>query len=144
MRRGPLVAVALALVATAAPLARSAPAGAGASQFPEGAPALVRRAEPALPRPSGWPFPDRFPRTSGTGRLAGGAFEWSDFLYDDHGATGVGPGASGAGWARASGTYTYADGPAARNGADIFRVGIGADDAATYWRIDWNTLIDPA
>jgi hypothetical protein len=28
-------------------------------------------------------------RTCGTGRFAGGALFWPDFLYDDHGATGV-------------------------------------------------------
>src|SRR5262249_27326923 len=40
-------------------------------------------------------------------------------------------------------TYTYPDGPAAMNGADIFRVGIGATGDGTWWRVDWNTLIDP-
>ena len=33
-------------------------------------------------------------------------------------------------------------GTAARNGADIFRVGIGLTDTETLWRIDWNTLLD--
>ena len=57
---------------------------------PPGVPPAATRAEPVLPVPAGWPFPDRFPRTSGTSRLAGGAVEWTDFLYDDHGAIGAG------------------------------------------------------
>ena len=59
-----------------------------ASGLPSGIPPAATRAEPVLPVPAGWPFPDRFPRTSGTSRLAGGAVEWTDFLYDDHGAIG--------------------------------------------------------
>ena len=46
-----------------------------------------------LPAPAGWPFGEEFPRTCGTGRLADGALFWTDFLYDDHGATGA-PGAA--------------------------------------------------
>ena len=34
-----------------------------------------------------WPFGEEFPRTCGTSRFAGGALFWTDFLYDDHGAT---------------------------------------------------------
>ena len=117
--------------------------------LPDGAPRAALAAEPALPKPRGWPFPESFPRTSGTGRLDAGAFYWADFLYDDHGATG-----QGAKWYhgqyRTSGTYSYPPGPAqnpgngigADNAADLFRVAIGLDAHATYWRIDWNTLLD--
>src|SRR5438132_5718254 len=68
-----------------------APARAGAPPVgvPAAAPAAAHRAEPALPKPAGWPFSEAFPGTSGTGRLAGGATYWSDFLYDDHGAKGT-------------------------------------------------------
>ena len=89
--------------------------------------------------------PRRFPRTSGTGRLGGGAAFWSDFVYDDHGANGgatVAPARSPS-LAPTDGTYTYPAGPAKMNGADIFRAGVGLDSAASYWRIDWNTLADP-
>src|SRR6202022_2905237 len=57
--------------------------------MPEGVPPAARRPEPALPVPAGWPFGEEFPRTCGTSRFAGGALFWTDFLYDDHGATGV-------------------------------------------------------
>ncbi len=113
--------------------------------MPEGAPAAARRAEPQLPSPAGWPFGEHFPRTCGTGRLAAGASFWTDFLYDDHGATGTRVRLPAAGRiVPPNGTYIYPDGPAARNGADIFRVAIGLTDTHTWWRVDWNTLQDPS
>src|SRR5215217_5516201 len=57
--------------------------------MPEGVPLAARRPEPRLPAPAGWPFGEEFPRTCGTSRFAGGALFWTDFLYDDHGATGL-------------------------------------------------------
>jgi hypothetical protein len=109
--------------------------------MPEGVPPAARRPEPNLPAPSNWPFGEEFPRTCGAGRLAGGALFWTDFLYDDHGATGVPIGDLKI-EAPPRGTYVYPDGPAARNGADIFRVAIGLTETHTWWRIDWNTLLD--
>ncbi|MGW9550759.1 S-layer homology domain-containing protein [Citricoccus zhacaiensis] len=85
-------------------------------------------AEPALPEVSGWEFSEAFARTSGTGRYDSGAYLWTDWLYDDTGA----------------GNFTYDDPEATgSNGADIFRAAVAADDSFTYWRVDWNTLIDP-
>lgn len=98
-----------------------------AGSLPDHVPPAALAPEPELPAPAGWPFPESFPRTSGTGRLDQGASYWSDYLYDD-----VGNG------------YAYPEGDHGDNGADIFRVGIGADADDTYWRVDWNTLIDPA
>ncbi|OBF09429.1 peptidase [Mycobacterium sp. ACS4054] len=109
--------------------------------MPEGAPPAALRPEPRLPVPSGWPFGEDFPRTCGVGRLAGGALFWTDFLYDDHGATGLPIGDLKV-QAPPRGTYIYPDGPAARNGADIFRVAIGLTATDTWWRVDWNTLLD--
>jgi hypothetical protein len=109
--------------------------------MPEGVPPAARRPEPQLPVPSNWPFGEEFPRTCGAGRLAGGALFWTDFLYDDHGATGIPVGDLKI-QAPPRGTYVYPDGPAAGNGADIFRVAIGLTDTHTWWRIDWNTLLD--
>jgi len=109
--------------------------------MPEGVPPAARRPEPQLPAPSNWPFGEEFPRTCGAGRLAGGALFWTDFLYDDHGATGVPVGDLKI-QAPPRGTYVYPDGPAAGNGADIFRVAIGLTETHTWWRIDWNTLLD--
>src|SRR5947209_2437173 len=80
----------------------------------------------------------------GYGRLSAGAFYWTDFLYDDHGARGAQLQASSTPIAPAAGTYAYPPGPASGNGADIFRTGIGLDAQATYWRIDWTTLVDPS
>jgi len=109
--------------------------------MPEGVPPAARQPEPQLPVPSGWPFGEQFPRTCGAGRVAGGAFFWTDFLYDDHGATGLPVGDLKL-QAPPRGTYVYPDGPAAGNGADIFRVAIGLTETHTWWRIDWNTLLD--
>src|ERR1700730_10328076 len=109
--------------------------------MPEGVPPAARRPEPQLPAPAGWPFGEEFPRTCGAGRLAEGALFWTDFLYDDHGATGLPVGDLKI-QAPPRGTYVYPDGPAAGNGADIFRVAIGLTDTHTWWRVDWNTLLD--
>ncbi len=109
--------------------------------MPEGAPPAARRAEPKLPAPAGWPFGEEFPRTCGAARLAGGALFWTDFLYDDHGATGLPVGDLKI-QAPPRGTYVYPDGPAAGNGADIFRAAVGLTDTDTWWRVDWNTLVD--
>lgn len=111
--------------------------------MPEGVPPAARRPEPGLPAPSNWPFGEQFPRTCGAGRLAGGALFWTDFLYDDHGATGVPIGDLKI-QAPPRGTYVYPHGPAANNGADIFRVAIGLTETDTWWRVDWNTLVDAA
>ena len=94
-----------------------------ACRRPRGGPSLQ------LPAPAGWPFGEEFPRTCGAGRLAGGALFWTDFLYDDHGATGLPVGDLKI-QAPPRGTYIYPDGPAARNGADIFRVAIGLTETA--------------
>lgn len=110
--------------------------------MPEGVPAAALRPEPKLPAPDGWPFGEDFPRTCGTGRYVDGAFFWTDFLYDDHGATGLLVDIPTGGLVPPRGTYVYPDGPAARNGADIFRVAIGLTDTHTWWRVDWNTLLD--
>ncbi|AGB21258.1 prolyl oligopeptidase family protein [Mycobacterium sp. JS623] len=110
--------------------------------MPEGVPPAALRPEPKLPAPAGWPFGEEFPRTCGTGRFAGGAVFWTDFLYDDHGAMGFPVDALVPGLELSRGTYIYPDGPAAHNGADIFRVAIGLTETHTWWRIDWNTMID--
>ncbi len=64
------------------------------SGMPTDVPAAASQAPAPLPEPSStaWPFPSTFPQTSGTGRLAGGASLWTDFIYDDYGATSL-PGA---------------------------------------------------
>ncbi|GAA1127191.1 S-layer homology domain-containing protein [Citricoccus alkalitolerans] len=109
-----------------APLERpTAPGGTG---LPNGVPDAALAPEPTLPKASGWDFSETFARTSGTGRYDDGAYLWTDWLYDDTG----------------TGNFTYDDPESTgSNGADIFRAAIAADDSFTYWRIDWNTLIDP-
>jgi len=137
-----LAAGVVAAVTLPSALAKSTPPPAPVG-MPAGVPAAALTAQPTLPRPAAWPFPEAFPRTSGTGREAGGALEWTDFLYDDHGATGIPQNEPYLGYVPTIGTYVYPAGPAAGNGADLFRIGIGLDATSTWWRIDWNTLIDP-
>ncbi len=144
-------------VAAAAVLAVVLPAGAAfassrppivaarsVSGLPDDGPAALYRAAPRLPTPHGWPGPNAFPRTSGTGRLDHGGFFWTDYLYDDHGATGasIGGPAVTAG-SPSFGTYTYPPGAAHNNGADIFAAAVLKGGDATYWRVDWTTLADP-
>ena len=132
------------LVPFTGPAAKGAGApGSPHGGLPDGVPPAALRPEPALPVPAAWPFPEAFPRTMGYGRLDAGAFYWTDFLYDDHGARGTQTKPPATGLAPPAGTYSYPDGPAANNGADIFRIGIGLDAAATYWRVDWTTLVQP-
>jgi len=104
-----------------------APAAEPTTGIPASAPPAAHADEPALPAAEGWPFSEAFSRTSGTSRYDAGALLWSDWLYDDTGA----------------GNYTYADAAAGANGADVFRAAVATDGEDTYWRVDWNTLIDP-
>ena len=113
--------------------------------LPEDGPPALYKAEPALPAPAGWPATESFPRTSGTGRLADGGLFWTDFIYDDHGAVGAVPGGNLAEAGVPSfGQYRYPPGPSKGNGADIFRAAVVSRPDATYWRVDWNTLVDPS
>src|SRR5688500_10718106 len=79
-----LICLAVLMLAPMAPARASESPG----RMPERVPPAAGRSEAAMPVPQGWPFRDAFPRVSGTGRLIEGALEWSDWLYDDHGATG--------------------------------------------------------
>jgi hypothetical protein len=116
--------------------------------LPQGVPRAALERQPRLPKPSKqqWPFPERFPRTSGTGRLGGGASFWTDWIFDDHGATApsgapVSPAALNSTLAPTQGVAAYPAGPAKNNGADIFRAAVGLTRKASYWRVDWNTLV---
>ncbi len=130
-------------------------AAAAAAQLPAGMPTDVPAAAstpaPALPGPSptAWPFPSSFPQTSGTGRLAGGASLWTDFVYDDYGASSpegfnTSTFAQSSGLAGRQGDYVFPAGAANNNGADIFRAGVGVKGGFSYWRVDWVTLADPS
>jgi hypothetical protein len=117
--------------------------------IPLGAPRAALRSAPTLPKPSRrqWPFPEKFSQTSGTGRLAGGASFWTDWLFDDHGATAptsapVSPAAIDSTLAPTQGVAAYPKGPAKNNGADIFRAAVGLTHKASYWRVDWTTLVN--
>jgi pimeloyl-ACP methyl ester carboxylesterase len=129
-------------------------AGLARAQVPAGMPSDVPAAAsdptPTLPEPSSsaWPFPSTFPQTSGTGRLADGASLWTDFVYDDYGASSLqglptSSFAQSSGLAARQGNYVFPPGPANNNGADIFRSGVGVDAKYSYWRVDWVTLADP-
>jgi hypothetical protein len=134
--------------------AAAASGAASAAQVPAGmptdVPAAATDAPPTLPEPStaAWPFPNSFPQTSGTGRLDGGASLWSDFVYDDYGASSVlglpaSTFAGSSGLAARQGTYAFPAGAADNNGADVFRAGVGVAGGFSYWRVDWVTLADP-
>lgn len=115
-------------------------------RLPSGVPPAALDSEPELPEPPAnvWPFAQGAPRTCGTGRYAYGAYYWTDFLYDATGAVGLNVPlyhiATPTG-----GTFAYPDSDTiAGNGADIFRVGIGEQNGITYWRVDWETMVDPS
>ena len=143
------VSFAVAVPAQAAPATTSTTTTSAVPGLPASVPPAALRPEPTLPTPAGWPFADAFPRTSGTGRLAGGASYWSDWVYDDRGAsspvaipTNVQSDSYGDSLAPAQGGYTYGDPDAHNNGADVFRAAVGLTGTTSYWRIDWNTLTD--
>jgi hypothetical protein len=123
-------------------LAPTAARAAGSDLPADGPPALYA-AETVLPTAAGWPGPESFPRTSGTGRLAGGALLWTDWLFDDHGANGVPlndlPVTAGS---PSFGSYGYTSPSAHGNGADIFRAGVALSGGDSFWRVDWTTLAD--
>jgi hypothetical protein len=145
MRRLIALALTAALGTTAAAHAAGpAPTADVGAGLPDGVPPAALAAEPSLPAPAGWPFPEAFPRTSGTGRLAGGASYWTDFVLDDHGAQGLRAQRGLSLLAPTAGTFTYPAGPAEGNGADVFRAAVGVDESASWWRVDWRTLVDPA
>jgi dienelactone hydrolase len=140
----------LVVGACAWPLAATASAQVPAG-MPKDDPAAASTPAPSLPEPasSAWPFPNTFPQTSGTGRLAGGASLWTDFIYDDYGASSpqgfnTSTFAQSSGLAGRQGDYVFPSGNAENNGADIFRAGIGVKGGFSYWRVDWVTLADPS
>lgn len=140
-------AVAAVVVSTFGASAAEAPAPRTASALPAGAAVAAHRAEPTLPTPRGWSAPDDFSRTSGTGRLIGGALEWTDWVYDAYGAAdptsppnSITQNANAL--SPAKGSYVYPSSAAHNNGADIFRAAVGLNKTATIWRVDWNTLAD--
>jgi pimeloyl-ACP methyl ester carboxylesterase len=123
----------------------------GIPGLPTDVPAAASTPAPTLPEPSStaWPFPSTFPQTSGTGRLAGGASLWTDFIYDAYGASSpegitASTYAQSSGLAGRQGEYVYPSGAADNNGADIFRAGVGLNSNYSYWRVDWVTLADPS
>lgn len=135
MRTNTAAMIVRALAATAgAAIAAAVAIGAPASadeEAPAGVPSAAPPAaffdEPVLPAPDGWPLSEGFPRTSGTARYDDGALLWTDWLYDDTG----------------DGSFTYRDEAAVANGADVFRAAVGVHRDRSFWRVDWNTLVDP-
>jgi hypothetical protein len=122
----------------------------GIPGLPTGVPTAATAPPATLPLPpsTAWPFPSDFSHTEGSGRLAGGATLWTDFVYDDHGPLGSPVGIEQSGnasdLAPVHGGFVYPTGPADKNGADIFTAAVGYTPRATYWRVDWNTLADPS
>ncbi|MFZ0040096.1 MAG: hypothetical protein WAK93_02220, partial [Solirubrobacteraceae bacterium] len=144
---GRAASTALAMALVSLGLAANARAGT-VSGLPAGVAPAAFSPEPALPVPHGWGFPDEFSRTSGTGRMIGGALEWTDWVYDDYGATNAGDESVNStttaadALSPAQGQYVYPSGAADNDGADIFRAAVGLTPTASIWRVDWNTLAD--
>ena len=141
----------IALVALAAPGRALAAGGRVPAGMPSDVPPAATAPDPTLPEPSHavWPFPSSFSPTSGTGHLAGGAALWSDFIYDDYGASGLegftsSPFALSSALSPRQGDYAFPHGAADNNGADIFRAGVGLTPTDSVWRVDWVTLADPS
>jgi pimeloyl-ACP methyl ester carboxylesterase len=55
-------------------------------------------------------------------------------------ASGEQPACAGRSLAEVHGGFVYSQGPADKDGADIFAAAVGYTPQATYWRVDWNTL----
>ena len=141
-----MVMVAVGCLWLCSAAAADVPAG-----MPTDIPSAASTPAPSYPEPaqSAWPFPNTFPQTSGTGRLAGGASLWTDFLYDDYGASSpegynTSTFSQSSGLAGRQGDYVFPSGPSDNNGADIFRAGVGLSSAYSYFRVDWVTLADPS
>lgn len=87
---------------------------------------------------------------SGTQAYRDGEWLYQDFLFDDHGATGVvdredpyGPSTNL--YSPSAGTFTYPhDDVYAHNAADLVELRIRSHDDVTRFRVTLNTLIDPA
>lgn len=86
---------------------------------------------------------------SGAEAYRDGEWLYQDFLFDDHGATGVvdpgdpyGP--SSHLYSPTAGTFTYPEDEVyANNAADLVELRVRPDDGATRLRVTLNTLIDP-
>jgi hypothetical protein len=144
VRSGFTLAVGLAVSVLVAPARAASVPG-----LPAGAASAALQPEPRLPVPAAWSFGDAFSRTSGAGRLTGGAFEWTDWVYDAYGASSadglpLNQTASSTSLTPPRGQYVYPDGKAAGDGADIFRAAVGLTASDTVWRVDWSTLQDPS
>ncbi len=136
------------------------------ARMPAGVPDAAKRPLDSKPSPDTalWPFADGLSQTSGTGRYFGGAFYWTDFIYDAYGAFGGAPPAHNLqtpnagsltyprvgvndpdfpGPDMSEASYSADNDPYQGNGADIFALAVGSDDDFSYWRVDWVTLADP-
>lgn len=87
---------------------------------------------------------------SGAQAYRDGEWLYQDFLYDDHGATGVPDpedpyGPSSNLYSPPAGTFTYPTDPVyARNAADLVELRVRPLDDATAVRLTLNTMLDPA
>lgn len=131
------------LIAVLAPTVRATTPAPPPTGVPSGAPAAGRLTPPSLSPANGWPFAGSPSSTAGTGRLAEGAFYWTDYVYDDYGARGIQTGSPVASLAAPVGTFHYGQPTADGDGADIFTADVGIKGGFTYWRVDWTTMSDP-
>ena len=147
------LAVALAAVAVTAPTSASAAASSSlphVASGPRPGPDVLYAPAPRAPQlenVDGWRAEPIL--VSGSEAYRGGEWLYQDFLFDDHGATGVldpgdpyGPDTNL--YSPAAGTFTYPDDPAyADNAADLVELRIRPTASATRVRVTLNTLVDP-
>src|SRR5438270_2958423 len=158
-RTAPLVCAGLiaAVIAAGAPPA-AARSGAGptpglpsVSSGPRPGPDILYAKPPRAPQLENtgpWKAPPIL--VSGAQAYRGGEWLYQDYLFDDHGATGIKDGndPNGIGtnlFSPAGGTFTYpTDKVYANNAADLVEFRIKSLRDATVFRVTLNTLIDPA
>lgn len=132
--------------APGSPAARLANSVPGIPGLPTGVPPAATTPITAPPEPTsaGWPFPNDFSATEGTGLVQGGASLWTDFLYDDYGAADQPARQTGySTLAPAHGSFSYPSGDEGDT-ADIFRAAVGLTSRDSWWRVDWSTMPDPS
>ena len=145
----PALAFAAALAAGPVPAAAAEALPADAPDRP--GPAVLHAPPPVAPQLQNTGVWQADPiLVSGTHSYRDGEWVYQDFLYDDHGATGVKAtndpiGARRHLYSPAGGTYTYPqDKVYANNAADLVELRVKPLSGATAFRVTLNTLVDPA
>src|SRR5438445_4946608 len=148
-----LCLTAAAVAAGTSPAVANAGTAPGLPTVPSGpspGPAILYAKPPRAPQLENtgiWKAPPIL--VSGAQAYRAGEWLYQDYLFDDHGATGVKDGNDPNGastnlFSPSAGTFTYPTDPVyANNAADLVEFRIKALSNATAFRVTLNTLIDP-